>query len=240
MPIDQGTLVYINFTAKVKDTGEAVETTLEEQAKNLGILDQNRRYEPRLVAIGEGWVLKGLDEEIKTMGVGETKTIELAPEKAWGERDPTLLRMIPLRKFGEKASDLRVGDVVEVDNRMGIVRFIGSGRAQIDFNHRLAGKTLIYDVETIKKLDTDEEKIRALIGRRFPGEGEKLVFAHEDEKVVVDIPEELFLAEGLQIIKRGIGNDIIHFILFLNDFSFRETYTSKGKEEKPKEEKKTD
>jgi peptidylprolyl isomerase len=232
MPIDQGTLVYINFTAKVKDTGEAVETTLEEQAKNLGILDQNRRYEPRLVAVGEGWVLKGLDDEIKSMGVGERKTIELPPATAWGERDPTLLRMIPLRKFGEKASELRVGDVVEVDNRVGIARFIGSGRAQIDFNHRLAGKTLIYDVETIKKLETDEEKIRALITRRFPGEGEKLKFAHESEEVVVEIPEELFLAEGLQIIKRGIGNDILHFIPSAKTITFRETYARKGKEDK--------
>lgn len=232
MPMDNGALVYINFTAKVKDTGEPVETTLEDQAKNLGILDQNRRYEPRLVAVGEGWVLKGLDNEIKTMEVGEKKTIELSPANAWGDRDPALLRMIPLRKFGEKASDLRVGDVVEVDNRMGIVRFIGSGRAQIDFNHRLAGKTLIYDVETIKKLETDNEKIKALIGRRFPTEGEKLTFAHEGEEVVVDVPEELFLAEGLQIMKRGIGNDVLHFIPSAKRVTFRETYVTKAKEEK--------
>ena len=212
MPFEDGTLVYVNLTAKVKDTNEGVETTVQDDAQKLGIYDQTRRYEPRLVAIGEGWVLGGLDEELKKMDLNEKKSIELTPERAWGERDPTLLRMIPIRRFGEKAADLRVGDTIEVDDRMGVVRFIGSGRAQVDFNPRLAGKTLLYDIETIKKLDTDEEKIRALIGRRFPGEDERIKFTVNDGEVVITIPEEFFLVEGLQIIKRGVGADIVHFL----------------------------
>ncbi len=177
MSFEKGTLIYVNYTAKVKDTGEAIESTVEEEAKKLNIYDSERRYEPRLVSVGEDWVLKGLDEQISKMDSGERKTVELAPEKAWGDRDPSLLRMIPIRKFGEKAGELTVGDVVEVDNRMGVVRFIGSGRAQVDFNHRLAGKTLIYDVEVVRKVETDEEKVRSLIKRRFPGElGDKVEF----------------------------------------------------------------
>src|SRR5579863_397075 len=163
MPFAKGTLVYVNYTAKVKDTGEAIETTMEDEAKKLDIYDADRRYEPRLVAVGEDWVLKGLDEEISKMDVGEKKTAELPPERAWGGRDPTLLRMVPLRKFGEKADELRVGDEVEIDNRVAMVRFIGSGRAQVDFNHRLAGKTLVYDIETIKTAAPGEETIRALM-----------------------------------------------------------------------------
>src|SRR5579863_5702575 len=161
MSLDKGTLIYVNYTAKVKDTGEAIESTVEDEAKKLNIYDPERNYSPRLVSVGEDWVLKGLDEEIAKMDAGERKTVELLPQKAWGDRDPTLLRMVPIRKFGEKADELRVGDTVEVDNRLGIVRFIGSGRAQVDFNHRLAGKTLVYDVEVIKTVETDEEKIRS-------------------------------------------------------------------------------
>src|SRR5712692_10567695 len=112
-------------------------------------------------------------------GDGEKKAIELPPAKAFGERDPTKLRMVPLRKFGERASELAVGDTVEVENRVGTVRFIGSGRAQVDFNHLLAGKTLIYELEVVKKLETDEEKVRALIERRFVTEGEKVKFSLE-------------------------------------------------------------
>jgi peptidylprolyl isomerase len=228
MSFEKGTLIYVNYTAKVKDTGEAIESTVESEAKKLNIYDPERRYEARLVSVGEDWVLKGLDEEIAKMDTGERKTVELSPERAWGERDPTLLRMIPLRKFGEKADELRVGDAVEVDNRVGVVRFIGSGRAQVDFNHRLAGKTLVYDVEILNKLDTDDQKVRSLIKRRFPGEiGDKVEFSRADGEVTVDIPEEAFMAEGLQVIKRGISNDVVHFIPDVNKVTFREVYARK-------------
>jgi peptidylprolyl isomerase len=234
MPFAKGTLVYVNYTAKVKDTGEPIETTMEEEAKKLNIYDGDRRYEPRLVSVGEDWVLKGLDEEIAKMDVGEKKTAELPPDRAWGGRDPTLLRMVPLRKFGEKADELRVGDEVEMDNRVAVVRFIGSGRAQVDFNHRLAGKTLIYDIEAIRKVESGEDTIRSLAKRRFPGEGEKLEFTQKEGDVSVTIPDEAFLVEGLQFIKRGIANDILHFVPEVKKVTFTEVYprkeeTGKGK-----------
>jgi peptidylprolyl isomerase len=217
MAFAKGTLVYVNYTAKVKDTGDPIESTLEEEAKKLNIYDADRRYEPRLVAVGEDWVLKGLDEEISKMDVGEKKTAELPPDRAWGGRDPTLLRMVPLRKFGEKADELRVGDEVEIDNRVAVVRFIGSGRAQVDFNHKLAGKTLV-----------------SLIKRRFPGEGEKLAFAQSDGDVSVTIPDEAFLVEGLQFIKRGIANDVLHFVPEVQKVTFTEVYPRKEEAGKAK------
>ncbi len=228
MTFEKGALIYVNYTAKVKDTGEAIESTVADEAKKLNIYDPDRRYEPRLVSVGEDWVLKGLDEEISRMSTGERKTVELPPEKAWGERDPTQLRMIPLRKFGEKADELRNGDTVDVDNRLGVVRFIGSGRAQVDFNHRLAGKTLVYDVEVLSQVDTDEQKVRALIKRRFPGEvGEKTEFVQNDDTVTVKIPEDAFMVEGLQVIKRGISNDVAHFLPAVNTVVFEEVYKRK-------------
>jgi peptidylprolyl isomerase len=227
MPFAKGALVYVNYTAKVKDTGEPIETTLEEQAKKLDIYDADRRYEPRLVAVGEEWVLKGLDEEIAKMDVGEKKTAELPPDKAWGERDPTLLRMVPLRKFGEKADELRVGEEVEMDDRIAVIRFIGSGRAQVDFNHRLAGKTLIYEIEAMRKVEPGEDTVRSLMKRRFPGEGEKMEFSQSEGEVAVTIPEEAFLVEGLQIIKRGIANDILHFVPEVKKVTFTEAYPRK-------------
>ena len=141
----------------------------------------------------------------------------------------SLLRMIPIRKFGEKADELTVGDVVEVDNRMGVVRFIGSGRAQVDFNHRLAGKTLVYDVEVVRKVETDDEKVRSLIKRRFPGElGEKMEFTLKPDDLTIEVPENAFMAEGLQVTKRGIANDIVHFLPAVKKVTFKEVYAKKG------------
>jgi len=234
MPFAKGTLVYVNYSAKVKDTGEPIETTIEDEAKKMDIYDADRRYEPRLVAVGEEWVLKGLDEEIAKMDVGEKKTAELPPDRAWGGRDPTLLRMVPLRKFGEKADELRVGDEVEMDNRVAVVRFIGSGRAQVDFNHRLAGKTLVYDIEVVRKVEPGEDTIRSLIKRRFPGEGEKLAFTQNEGEVAVTIPDEAFLVEGLQFIKRGIANDVLHFVPEVAKVTYTEVYPRKEEAGKAK------
>ena len=129
---------------------------------------------------------------------------------------------------------MRVGDVVEMDDRVAVIRFIGSGRAQVDYNHRLAGKTLIYEIEAVRKVEPGEDTIRSLMKRRFPGEGEKLEFSQKDGEVSVTIPEEAFLVEGLQIIKRGIANDILHFVPEAKKISFTEAYARKGEAAKEK------
>ena len=120
--------------------------------------DPSKKYEPRLLGVGEGWVLKGLDEALLESNIDEPLNIEIPPEKAFGERDPSKVRMIPLRKLGEKANEVSVGDVIELDDRMGIIRFIGSGRVQVDFNHKYAGRTLIYYANIVKKLEDDMKK----------------------------------------------------------------------------------
>ncbi len=237
MALDKGTLIFANYTARVKDTGEGIESTLEEEAKKLKIYEDSRKYEPRLVAVGEGWLISGLDAEVAKLSVGDKKSIELPPEKAFGTRDPTQLRMIPLRKFGERERELAVGDSVEVDNRVGIVRFIGSGRAQVDFNHRLAGKSIVYDFEVLRKVETDEDKVRALIDRRLAGEGGKVTFGIADGAVTVTIPENLFLVEGLQIIKRGISNDVFKFVPTLTALTFMEKFNNEKAQQKKEETK---
>jgi len=239
MPFEKGTLIFANFTSRVKDTGEGIETTLEDEAKKLKIYEESRRYEPRLVAVGEGWLISGLDAEVAKLSVGDKKEIELQPEKAFGVRDPTQLRMIPLRKFGEREHELSVGDSVEIDNRVGIVRFMGSGRAQVDFNHRLAGKSIIYDFEVLKTVDADEDRVRALVDRRLAGEGSKASLELANGALTVTIPEDLFLVEGLQIIKRGIANDAFKFVPSLATLTFVEKFNNpkpQPKKEEPKAE----
>jgi peptidylprolyl isomerase len=234
MALEKGTLIFANYTARVKDTGEGIESTVESEAKKLKIFEESRKYEPRLVAVGEGWLISGLDAEVAKLDVGEKKEIELPPEKAFGNRDPTQVRMIPLRKFGDRERELAVGDTVEVDNRVGTVRFIGSGRAQVDFNHRLAGKSIVYDFEVVRKVETDEDKVRALIDRRLPSDGGKVSFEMSEGSLTVSIPEDLFLVEGLQIIKRGIANDVFRFVPSLGSVVFTERFVNeKALQKKP-------
>lgn len=232
MTFQKGTLLLVDYTAKVKDTNEVFETTKEEDAKSNSIHDTNMKYQPRLVSVGESWVLKGLDDALLNTNAGDKLTVEVPPEKGFGARDPAKVRMIPLRKLGEDAEKVSVGDAIEIDERTGIVRFIGSGRVQVDFNHRFAGKTILYDVNVLKSLNTDDEKILGLLKRRLPLEESKLSFKVNGTALDVTMPEETFMAEGLQIIKRAIVNDIYKFVPKLEKINFIESYAN-TKAEKP-------
>ena len=234
--MEKGSLILIDYTAKVKDSDEIFETTVEENAKKSNLYDPSIKYEPRLVSIGEGWVLKGLDEILTTAKIGDNLNVDITPDKAFGMRDPNKVRMIPQRKFGDKADEIKAGDVVDIDDRRGFVRFIGSGRVQVDFNHRLAGKTLNYDVNVLKVLKTDEEKASSLVKRRLSVEGDKIAISFIKPELVITLPEEAFLIDGLQIIKKAISADLFKFIPTIESIKFLEIYnkstpTSKAKEE---------
>jgi len=239
LTFNKGSLILVDYTAKVKDTSEVFDTTIEEDAKKHSIYEQNVKYQPKLVSIGEVSypVLKGLDEALAKTSVGDKLTVEVTPEKGFGERDSKKVRMIPIRKLGEDAEKVSVGDTIEVDNKRGIIRLIGSGRVQIDYNHRYAGKTILYDVNVIKSLDSPSDKIGGILKNRLPVEDSKIAFDLKDKEVNITIPEEILRADGIQIMKHFIQLDIFKFVPTLEKINFVETHINKQTQEKKSETK---
>ncbi len=239
MTFKKGQLILLDYTAKIKDNGEIFETTIEDEAKKHSLHEPNVKYMPKLVSVGEGWVLKGLDDALLETVTGDKKTIEVSPDKGFGARDKGKVRMIPLRKLGEDAEKVSVGDTVEIDNKKGIIRYIGSGRVQIDYNHRYAGKTILYDINIVKSLDSDDDKISEILKSRLPIENEKIIYKKNGTAVDITIPEEIFRADGLAIIKHFTQTDLFKFTPSLTKVNFVETYENKQppkpkSEEKPK------
>lgn len=239
MTFNKGSLILIDYTAKVKDSEEIFDTTIEEDAKKHSIHESNIKYQPKLVSIGEVSypVLKGLDEALAKTTVGNKLTVEVTPDKGFGERDSGKVRMIPIRKLGEDAEKVSVGDTIEVDNKRGIIRFIGSGRVQIDYNHRYAGKTILYDVNVVKSLDSPHDKIDGILKNRLPLEDSKITFELKDKEVNITIPEEILRADGLQIMKHFIQLDIFKFVPSLEKVNFIETHLNKQNQTKKTETK---
>jgi peptidylprolyl isomerase len=241
LTFDKGSLLLVDYTAKVKDTDDVFDTTIEEEAKKHSIHESNVKYQPKLVSIGEVSypVLKGLDEALAKTSVGDKLTVEVTPDKGFGERDSSKVRMIPIRKLGEDAEKVSVGDTIEVDNKRGIIRFIGSGRVQIDYNHKYAGKTILYDVNVVKSLDSPHDKIDGILQNRLPLENSKINFELKDKEVSISIPEEIFRADGLQIMKHFIQLDLFKFVPSLEKINFVETHVNKQAQKKTetKEEK---
>ena len=238
MSLQKSNFILIDYVAKVKETGEIFDTTIEETAKKEHLYKEGDLYEPKLVVIGENWVLKPLDESLATMEIAKPTVVEITPEKAFGQRDPEKVKRVPLKQLLAREITPTVGLRIEYGGKNATVRAIGAGRVLLDFNPPLAGKTLLYDVTIKRKLDTIEEKTAALIHRRIPSiEDKKFEFTSKAKTVTFEMPEDAFYLEGVQIAKRGIAMDIQRFFPETATVKFVETFKTEPKKTETKPEK---
>jgi peptidylprolyl isomerase len=249
MTLQKGDFILIDYVAKVKETNEVFDTTKEDISKKEHLHKEGELYEPKLVVIGEGWVLKALDDDLTTMEVNKPQTVEIPADKGFGQRDPEKIKRVPIKQLYAKEINPVVGARIEYQGKNATIRSIGAGRVLLDFNPPLAGRTLIYDVTITSKLEDPQAKIGALIHRRVPVvDIEKFKLTLKDQKLTIDMPEDTFYVEGIQIAKRGISMDIQKFLPEMAETKFVETFKyepkpapsvpePKPEEAKPKEKK---
>jgi len=200
--------VKINYSGKVKETGVEFD-----------------KGESIPIIIGVNYTLKGIDDALLEMNIGDKKIIELSPENAFGNRDARLVKLVPLSEFKKHNTNPYPGMIFEADNLRGRVLSVSGGRVSIDFNHPLAGKTLIYDVEIKERIESIEDKIRAIIKIYTTlDEGKSKVFAKEKE-VEIEVPPLIN-----SVYKKKIADDMMKFLGF-EKVKFVESF------EKPKETK---
>lgn len=225
MPVKPGDFLLVNYTLKVKESGQTVDTTYDAVAKDAHLHREDSSYGPRFIILGEGWLPKGLEDSLVGADIGKQTTVELPPEKGYGQRDPAKMRLVPLRRFREKQIDPVPGAEIELDGRPAVVRAVGAGRVQVDYNHPLAGRTLVYDVSVEKVLDDENEKILNVVSKRIP-EVDKAKFGvdREGKELVIDVPEEAFYLSGLQVAKKAVTSDLQKYFPDLDTISFREVF----------------
>ncbi|MEM1537576.1 MAG: FKBP-type peptidyl-prolyl cis-trans isomerase [Candidatus Nezhaarchaeales archaeon] len=226
MPLQKGDFILIDYVAKVKDTDTVIDLTREDVAKKVKFYKPDGIYEPKLVKLDEGWLPKGLEEALLTMEVGEERTIEIPPEKAFGLRDPSNVKVLPARELVKRGITPRVGGQVELDNKTAIIRSVGGGRVTLDFNHPLAGKTIVYTVKVVSKVELDQDKVLELIHRRVPTiPKDKFKVQIEGSSLTITLPEEAFSVGDIQYAKRGLLNDIEKYLPSIEKVTYLETFT---------------
>ncbi|MFH1725367.1 MAG: peptidylprolyl isomerase [Elusimicrobiota bacterium] len=109
--------------------------------------------EPLSFTKGQGEIIPGLDEQIAGMKAGDKKQVTVAPEKAYGPRNPEAIRPVPKSVF-QDSGELEVGSMVGGESPAGPFRAVASEVREdeivIDLNHPLAGKTLQFDIEIVE------------------------------------------------------------------------------------------
>jgi peptidylprolyl isomerase len=149
--------------------------------------------------------------------------VDIPPGEAFGERSPENVRTMPFRVLRSKGVNPVVGQQVELDGRSATVRSVGAGRVQLDYNHPLAGRRIVYEVKAAQRYEEDEGKIRALIGRRFLGIDTGLFkLKLLKKKVRIQIPEEIFFGENIQVAKRGVALDIQRYFPQFDEVEYTE------------------
>jgi FKBP-type peptidyl-prolyl cis-trans isomerase 2 len=215
--------VRIDYTAAVKD-GRVFDTTDAEIAKKEDIFDSKRVYRPLPVIVGEGQVVKGLDEALSGMNAGEEKELELLPEKAYGVRDVNLIRLVPIKVFKQQGINPIPGMPVELDGRHAKIQTVAGGRVRVDFNNELAGKTLKYKVKVVSKAASDDEKAVFLLERSF-NDSEGFVIKITGRKAAVDVPEKAFRDRNILFRKASLSAELFKY-LSLEEVDYAEKWVN--------------
>jgi len=223
--IKKGDFVKISYTARLED-GTVIDSTDEEVAKEHGVYEEGARYGDIVVVVGDGHVLKGLDEDLEGKEVGFKGKVEVPPEKAFGEYDPEKKEVISITKFKEKPS---VGQKIRVGERTGVVEKVIGRRAVVDFNHPLAGKKIIFDYEIKEIVEKPEDKIRYLF---LIYTGKEISPVIEDGKVVVEVPKDVSLNQYFLLGKFTVVDQIFKHIQEINEVIFTEKFERPGVKEK--------
>lgn len=216
MPLKDGDFVLVEYKVSVKETGELVDTTDPEEAKKTGVFDERERYGPRLVVVGEGRLIPGLEKIIKELDEGQERELEIPPKEGFGERDPSKIKILPRNQFIRSGVVPEPGKVVEIDGQVATIRSVSGGRVVVDFNHPLAGKTLKGWVKVVKVLDSVEERVKHLILRRLPPaftEGDiEVQYEGDSKKVIVAMNEKALLYADMQLAKRIVASEVRKYL----------------------------
>ena len=198
MPIQQGDYVLLDYTLIDKETGQVIETTNEEVARNANIYRAEEVYRPALIIVGETKLFEPLEQALMSADEGSEVEVEVPPDKAYGQRDPSKVKVMSIREFHRHGIVPVPGDVVEIDGQRAKIVSVSGGRVTLDFNHPLAGKTLIVKARVVKVIRDPAEKIRQILLRHLPRVSEeKLEVVLQDGTATIKLPPELLLYERI-------------------------------------------
>ncbi len=202
--LKEGDFVKIDFIERVE--GKVWDTSLKDVGEKEGI---KKEFKPILVVIGAGYRLKGLEEALKGKNVGDHFKVELQPKDAYGERNPKLVSLVPMKYFKKNKITPYPGLVVNVDGLYGIVKSVSGGRVIVDFNHPLAGKKVEFEIWIREKIDSKEEKVKELLKEIYKFDEKDFEIEIKDDKLLLKMKRKTPL-EVMQI----VVNDLKKWINF--------------------------
>ena len=136
--VKHGDTVRIHYTGKLTDGT---------------IFDSSEGREPLEFTVGTGHVIKGMDDGMLGLAVGDRKTLEIPCTEAYGPVNPDARQAIPREGIPDDIP-LEIGTMLQMQTPEGhvlpvTVVAVDEATVTLDANHRLADQDLIFDVELV-------------------------------------------------------------------------------------------
>jgi FKBP-type peptidyl-prolyl cis-trans isomerase SlyD len=159
MAINDNQVVSISYELKDVDSGD--------------VIDSNINSAPLSFIVGKGQIIPGLENEIKNLNSGDNAEIRVAAKDAYGEYDAAAVQSLPKEQFAglELSEGMTLygqgedGGTVQV-----VVKSFNDESVEVDFNHPLAGKDLLFAISVTDVRDaTADELINGYVGNPYAG-----------------------------------------------------------------------
>jgi FKBP-type peptidyl-prolyl cis-trans isomerase SlpA len=135
VPVSEGTRVFLNFSVSLEDGSE---------------VDTNFGGDPVDFVVGDGSLLPGFERRLFGMSAGERQMFTVPPEDAFGQPNDNNLQYLPRQQFDDDTA-LEIGLVYSFADAgggelPGMIIAFDDEEVTVDFNHPLAGRTILFDV----------------------------------------------------------------------------------------------
>lgn len=135
----QGDTVRIHYTGRLTDGTQ---------------FDSSQGREPLEFQLGSGQIIKGLDAQVQGMAVGDSATVSIPADDAYGPHRPEAVQTVPRDRI-PPSIDLSIGARLQATGGDGqplqlTVVGVDDAKVTVDANHPLAGKDLVFDVELVE------------------------------------------------------------------------------------------
>ena len=145
--IDADTVVTFHYTLRGEDGA---------------LIESSEGKDPVIYMHGHANIVPGLETEMTGKQGGDKFTATVAPELAYGPHDPNAVQRVPTKHLATKGK-IEPGQMVAVNTRQGeryarVVK-VGHFNVDLDLNHPLAGKTLVFDIEVVDVRAATAEEI---------------------------------------------------------------------------------
>lgn len=222
--MDKGDFVKISLTGWVKG-GDVFETMDEDVARDEGIYDEEAEYGPKVVVLGEDQLLPGLEEALLGAEPGDASEVEVPPEEGFGEREDDKIVSMSKREYESRFDEPpRRGQQVDLQGQTGVIVSTVGGHVRVDFNHPLAGETVVYEYEVLERIDDPEEKVKAILDNSTESGIDSYEVDIENshlsiEKLDPEMPDRGWLFSKGQMAQRAFsGLDEVEEVEFVETF----------------------